>query len=319
MFCRLCWYNIIVEFISLRTSLKIKIDPVYFLFGADAFLTGKAVELITQTVGTTDITRLDETVSGSHIIALAQTVSMFGDKRIVIVRGVTDATLKELAKYAAKPNPNCVLILIGDSTATKAPASAKNMQVVDCNPMKGDVLCQLIAKQVRDCGKTVTGAAAGLLAQYCQNNYARINNEIIKLTNLCDAIDVKDVEEFVVRGEDFQIYELGNLVCKGDVSGAQKILCHLRNNGFDEYAIFGNMVSMFRRLYYSLCTKASNDSVAAVLKCSPYAINFARRDNRHLTPRIAEIYKQALEMEYKIKSGKIAPHAAVELTVFGMV
>lgn len=307
-----------MDFTSLKTSLKVQVHPVYLLFGNDSFLINKSIQLITQAINAPDTTRLDETASSTAIIAACRTVSMFGDRRLVVVRNIADTITKDLSKYLASPNKDCILILV--SNVDKEP-KIKNVQLVDCNPIKdATILQQLICKQVRDAGKTITPAASSLLVNLCANNYSRINNELIKLTNLDDEkIDTNHVGDFVIATQDFQIYELGNAVCRGDIQGSNKILNNLRAQGFDEYAIFGNLLAQFKRLFFSLTTKASNDAVAQVLKCNPYAVSFARRDNRVLTPKIKTIYAQTINMEYQIKSGALTPTAAVELVVFGVI
>ncbi|MCL2755588.1 MAG: DNA polymerase III subunit delta [Firmicutes bacterium] len=302
-----------MEFIKLKATLKEEIAPVYVLFGSDNFLINKSIELVTNALGTLDITKFDEKASMSEIMSVTQTISMFGDKRLVIMRGAEDKHLKELKKYLEDPSPDCVLILVLSSE--KAPV-AKNVQPVDCNPIKGDILLKLIAKQFGDNGKKITPSAASLIAKYCADNYAKIDNEIGKLVNFFSAIDIIDVihvEEIVSKDEEFQTYELGSAICTRNLEKAQGILARLKSGGVDDYAIFGNLVSMLKRLYYSLATNCPNEKVASALKANPYAIMYARRDNKRLAPRLSEIYKYALNLEYKIKSGQLSIPSAIDL------
>ena len=54
-------------------------------------------------------------------------------------------------------------------------------------------------------------------------------------------------------------------------------------------------------------------AVAAVLGCSPFAVQYARRDNKHLAPRIKDLYAYALDLEYQIKSGRVGVNNAIVL------
>jgi len=308
-----------MKFTELRTALSMKVEPIYLLHGTDDFLINKAIEMITKTFGASDITRYDETASAKDIAIASNTISMFGDKRAVIVRRVSDITLKEkeMSAYFKNPNPGCVLIFT--SSAEKAPAlgaSGVSVVAVDCAPIIGTVLLKLIAKQVQEGGKNISEAGAAELAKYCNNNYSRIDNEITKLVNCVDApiIDAKDIQALVTKQEqELPVYEYGNMLAKGNLAEAGRMLASLRTAGTDEYAIFGGLVSQFRRLYYSLSTTCENERVAKTLGCSPYAIMYARRDNRHLTDKITDIYHFALDLEYKIKSGQLSVESAVEL------
>ena len=313
----------LMKFTELRTALNIKIEPVYFLHGTDEFLINKAIDMITKALCASDITRYDEVASAKDIAIASNTISMFGDKRAVIVRRVCELLLKEkeLVSYFKNPNPNCVLILIKNSDLGKnSPPSGEFKSgvgiVIDCDPIIGTVLLKLIAKQVQENGKNITEAGASELAKYCNNNYSHINNEITKLVNCVDEpiIDASHIQSLVTKQEqETPIYEYGNMLAKGNIAEANRLLVNLRKSGTDEYAIFGGLVAQFRRLYYALVTTCENERIAKALGCSPYAIMYGRRDNRHLTNKITDIYRFALDLEYKIKSGQLGVKSAVEL------
>ena len=307
-----------MDFIQLKSSLKEKVEPCYLLFGTDFFLVNKSIELITLAAKSDDIVRLDETASPGNIAIACNTLSMFGGRRIVIVRGIVDATIKELKSYLGNPNKDCILILV--SPSEKLSVIGYQFSAINCNPIEQSMLHKLVAKQFADAGRDISVMAVSKLCNYCANNYARINNEIIKLL-VCytGEIEVKHIEELVTPHEEFQIFELGNAVLKRDLVQAAQIESKLKAAGADEYALFGNMVSTVRRLYYSLKTSGGNDIVAAVLKCSPYAVNYARRDNRHLVGRIARAYRFALDLEYKIKSGVVSVAGATTLLQMALV
>jgi DNA polymerase III delta subunit len=95
------------------------------------------------------------------------------------------------------------------------------------------------------------------------------------------------------------------------MSRADEILRVLRAAGVEDYAVFGGLVSALRRVFYALTCKGTPESVAAFLKCSPYAVIYARRDNRRLAHSISKIYEKALDLEYQIKSGKISVDGAI--------
>jgi len=303
----------LMKFIELRTALSLKQDPIYLLYGGDNFLINKSIDLIIKTAEAIDITRYGEDISVKDIIFAANTLSMFGGVRVIIVRRC-DSMLKELVPYFKNPNPKCILILT--STSDKEPIGVKQVTAVDCAPITGQVLLKLIAKQVQENLKNITEQGAILLAQYCNNNFARIDNEITKLVHCIDEklIDISHIQDLVIKDTpDIPIYEFGNALTRGNLVEATQILENLRTCGTDEYAIFGGLVALLRRLYYSLSTNCENERVAKALFVNPYSIMYARRDNRHLTTRIAKLYKFALNLEYKIKSGQLSTESATNL------
>ena len=318
-----------MEFVQLKTSLRNRTSSAYLFFGTDGFLVNKGVNLVSAAAFTgnpddkvpkfADIIRLDEDASAKEIALNCNTVSMFSSKRVVVVRNVTETVIKEMKTHLPIKNPDCVLILV--SSSEKLPTGVPpTIEILNCNPISENMLHKLITKQFSDAGRSITPSAAALLAKFCANNYSRVDNEIRKLL-LCfeGGIENSHIEALVVPQEDFQVFELGNVLCKRDVKTAQKIEARLLSSGLDAYAIFGNLTSMIRRFYYSLSTTASNDLVAAVCKCSPYAINYARRDNKHLAGRIKRLYAFALDLEYKIKSGLISAVGATTLLQMALV
>ena len=301
-----------MQFVELKNALKNKVEPIYMLYGTDIFLINKSIELIANALITQEVTKFDETATASRIKMACQTVSLFGGKRMVIVRGVGDAVLKELAGYISRPNTDCALVLVYNAEKI----TAKNTQTVDCNPMAEAVIVKLIVNQLASQGKQITGQGAMMLSLYCGNNYARIDGEINKLVNFYKDIQILDkqhIEETVTKTEEFQIYELGNAVTKKDLVLSEKILGRLLTAGVEEYAIFGSLVSHIRRLYYSLLTSCQPENVAAILKCSPWAVVYARRDHKYLVPDIGKLYKKALDLEYAIKSGGVSITSAIEI------
>ena len=296
-----------MKFAELKTALKTKIAPVYSIYGMDFYLVNKAIQLIKDAVGASalDISRLDENASAANIITECRTVSFLGGKRVVIVKPF----IQDINAYLKSPNPDCILILVSDK-------EIKNAESVDCNPMSPELLVKLIANHLAKHNKKITPDAANLLCNYCANLYSRVDGELNKLVNFFaeqDSIGTQEINQIVTKTAEYQVYELSNAICAGNVTRAEEILRTLQDQGTEDYAIFGNLVSSFRRIFYSLTTKAANEAVAAVLGCSAYAVNYARRDYRNLTPKIAQLYKSALDLEYQIKSGKISIQNAIFL------
>ena len=307
-----------MNFVGLKGTLKTNVKPAYLVHGGDIFLVQKAIDLITQFAGVKDtvldVSRLGEGAGVDAIVAECRTVSFFGGRRVVVARpfGVEQLTA-ELKKYLEKPNPDCVLVLVGELP------NVKNVEYVNCDPMSPDILVKLIANQVVAMGKKISKEAADLLCVYCVNTYARIDNEINKLVNYftdIETIGVDEVKKICTKTVEYQVYELSKAICAGRIEECEEILRTLQDSGTEDYAIFGNLVSSFRRLFYSLTCKADTKDVAMVLGCSPYAVQYARRDNRHLANAIVCLYEYALDLEYQIKSGKVlVENAIVMLTM----
>jgi len=300
-----------MKFADLKATLKNNLAPVYLIHGVDFYLASKAIGLIVDAVNVNidlDVSRLDDTASAQAIIAECSTVSFLGGKRVVVVKPF----VQDIGVYLKKPNPDCVLILV----SPEEKATIKSVETVDCNPMSPDLLVKLIANHLAKHNKKITPDGAKLLCEFCANLYSRIDGELNKLVNYfveLESIGVDEINQIVTKTAEYQVYELSNAICAGNVKRAEEILQTLQDQGTEDYAIFGNLVSALRRIFYSLACKAPNEAIATVLNCSPYAVNYARRDYRALTGKIARLYNYALDLEYQIKSGKISVHNAIIL------
>lgn len=303
-----------MNFVELKSTLKSVVKPAYFIHGSDNFLVQKAVELIITAAGVKDavldVSKLGGADSAEAIVAACRTVSFFGGPRVVVVRPFTEEQNGIMLKnYLKNPNLDCILLLVGEKPI-------KDTEEINCNPMQQEILVKLITNQFAAMGKKISSDGAVLLCQYCSNYYSRIDNEINKLVNFyinTDLIGVDEIKAIVTKTQDYQVYELSHAICAGKITQAEEILKILQDSGVEDYAIFGSLVSAFRRLFYSLTCKADNKDVAAMLGCSPFAVQYARRDNKHLTGRIAGLYGYALDLEYQIKSGKISIEDAIVL------
>lgn len=280
-------------FANLKNSLKEGIKHGYELKGSDIFLINKSIELILNAakINPMSVSHLDETTTTNDINALLRNQSMFGETTAVVLR------TPELTRVILAPD-------------------VKVFETIDCNPMTADLVVKLIINQFSAAGKKITHDAAVTLASSQGNNYARVNNEIIKLQNYFsnkDTLTVDDIIPIISKTEEFQIYELGNTLLKKNVSQADAIYANLTASGVDDYIIFSSLISQTRRLFFGLLSTATDAELASFLKVHPYAITASRRDGRHLQNKIASIYEEALELEYKIKSGALNSTRAVAI------
>jgi len=253
--------------------------------GSDIFLVNKSVELILQASGIDkmNVVRLDDGVGLNEINIHLSNVSMFGGGVAVVVR----------------TNDETRLFL-------KPVKDLKQAEKVDCNPMSENLVVRLIMQN-----KFFNQDTAMKLAKICENDFARVYNEMQKL----EAYGTFD-ESIITKTEKYQVYELSNALIKKDIARAENILKSFSESGVDDYAVFGNLVSFARRLFYCKQSPMSDGDLAKFLGVNPYAVIALRRDTRNITKSQAtEIYGRALDLEYQIKSGRVATNRAVILLV----
>jgi len=278
-------------FESLRASLKGKLAPAYVMSGTDLFLINKSIELIltAASVDKMNVIRLEEDATQHEINMHLLNISMFGNSTAVLIRGINET------RVFLKPIKDL-----------------KEAQKVDCDPMSEALVIRMIMQN-----KEFNQETAAKLARMCENNFSSVSNEMQKLLAY-GSLD--NIEGIVTKTEKYQTYELSNALIKKDAVKSERILDTLNASGVDDYAVFGGLVSFARRLFYCKASPLSDAELSKVLGCNPYAVTATRRDSRNVTMALAcKIYETALELEYKIKSGKILTSRATVLLAGAML
>lgn len=305
----------VMDFAQLKASLKVRVEPVYFLYGADYFLINKAVTLINNALPDAEVAKFGEDTSSEEIVTALSTTSFFTNPRVVIATLGERPALSSINQYIKNPVAQNVLILI--SYREKPEANLKGATVVNCNPMPAEILVPLIAKQIAP--HQITRDAANYLVEATGGYYTLIDNELNKFLSYYADVPVwelKHLQPYLTKTLDYQIYELGAAILAHNTTAASSILSWLMSSNTNEYMIFGGVVAQLRRAYYATASKDDINVVGKILGCSPYAVKYARRDYGANPAMVKACYARALELEYQIKSGQTTVTTALDALIY---
>jgi DNA polymerase-3 subunit delta len=308
-----------VDFVNLKAGLKDSVFPAYVIYGSDIYLLYKSVSLITDAITASgaeaEQIKFDETAALNNVVAACNTPSFFADKRIVIYKPNEKMTAAEINNYIKNPNPDCVLVIM--VTQEKNTTGIKGAAEINCNPIASpEVLMGLIAKQMSP--KRITQGGARYLVDATGGNYALIDNELNKIINFyedIELIDIPQIAEFITKTADYQIYELTKAILQNRAAECEKIYDYLNQSGIAEYAVFGGVLSGIRRAWYSAATKCEQNELGKFLGVSPYSVSYSRKDYAGKVAAISQVYEVALNLEYKIKSGLISVANAISYLI----
>lgn len=305
----------VMDFAQLKASLKVRVEPVYLLYGADYFLINKAVTLINNALPDAEVSKFGEDTSSEEIVTALSTTSFFTNPRVVIATLGERPALSSINQYIKNPVAQNVLILI--SYREKPEANLKGATVVNCNPMPAEILVPLIAKQIAP--HQITRDAANYLVEATGGYYTLIDNELNKFLSYYADVpvwEVKHLQPYLTKTLDYQIYELGAAILAHNTTAASSILSWLISSNTNEYMIFGGVVAQLRRAYYATASKDDINVVGKILGCSPYAVKYARRDYGANPAMVKACYARALELEYQIKSGQTMVTTALDALIY---
>ena len=190
----------------------------------------------------------------------AATLSLFAQRRLIDLR-MSDGSLGRdggpiLAKYAADPPPDTVLLLScrrldRRATSTKWFRALEGAgDVIEVYPVRSRDLPRWIADRGAARGVAFERDAAEALAERSEGNLLACAQEIDKLRLLCDGrpISVDDVMGTVADSARFGAFDLIDPALEGDGARSVRILRVLREEGVEPIHVLGSLAWAIRGL-----------------------------------------------------------------------
>lgn len=309
-----------MRFVELKQSLSKNILPAYLLTGKDDYLKESAQAMIEKACASNmpdfNISRFnDENFDQNKIVDCANSFPM-GDKyRVVVVKGLGDKVpLQLLQDYLKKPSPTTCMILY-DTGSQNLKNLAKLCEHVDCNYLDFPMLEKIVSKKFAENNIKIDAFALKNLVEFCNFDLMRINLEIQKLSAAVESSGVVDselVNKLVHKNVEYTVFQLSNAVAEKDRKKAIELLDLMLDSRESPQVLLMLLVSSFKRMFYAVTTKASDDELASMLEVKPYAIKISRNLARSFNQiKLKNILDLAGELDFDIKNGKITDENAI--------
>ena len=220
--------------------------PAYLVKGADATVTGDAVrDLVARLVGGDDPNLVVEELAGDEyevaaVVDAAQTPPFFGDRRVVVARGVGRFTTQEVAPlmaYLGDPLATTALVLVaggGQLARTLADAVRKVGHVVDAGVPSGKGRSSWLAARLKEGPVRLDAAAATMVGEHLGDDLGRLSSLLETLAAAHGAgsrLGVEEVEPFLGQAGAVAPWELTDAIDKGDTATALAVLRRLVGPG----------------------------------------------------------------------------------------
>ena len=301
-----------MKFQELKQSLKVKVEPIYLLYGDDEFVKTSAKKLIVDPIingNQLNLTTfyLDE-LDAFKVLDTLNTFSFFGKRCVVIneIEGKKDTKLiNELKEYAQNPNNECVLVIVG-LTSSNFESLGSSVTMVDCNRLSNDLLAKWIVHKLNG-KKTISSSSAYKLIDYCNGYLGRINLELDKLLNYSlSEITSEDIENLVIKDIEYNIFELAESLGQRKKEKAISIFNDLINDKKQSTSVLVLIANHFRRLFYVSVSKDTNEQIAEYLGVKPYAVKKLKEQQANFSPKILmQIVRDCEEIDVATKTGKM--------------
>lgn len=288
-------------------------------------------------------TRLDgETVQSGDIQMAAGALPFIAEYRVVVVENLTasasgrDVIEKLPDVLASLPNSTRIAFVEtglaggGSQAAARRRALKKLVNAVEQDP-RGKVLAfdlpgeherpQWLQRRAKRYDAEIDLPAAHELARRIGEDLTLADTELMKLATYAGtrAITVEDVAELTPYSPEAGIFDMVDALGKRQGQAALSLLRRLLEEGQEPLGIYGMIIRQYRLLIQmkeQLDKGQTSQSAARTIGMHPYVAGKISEQARHYSMETLErIYRQLMEIDLDIKTGKMVPELALERLV----
>ena len=259
-----------------------------------------------------------------------ESMPFFADEKVVIFDHFADMTtakksylddkeLKRLESYLQSPVETTRLVLMAsgklDGKRRLVKLLKRDALVLETSPLKDAELKTYFQKKAHQEGLIFdTGVFEELLIK---SNFdfsdVQKNMAFLKGYKAEGNISSKDIAEAIPKSLQDNIFDMTQLLLRGDINGVRELVHDLRLQGEDDIKLIAVMLGQFRTYLQVKLLSAQGKSEQQIVvslsdylgrKVNPYQIRYALRDSRPLSIEFLKTsIKSLIETDYQIKNG----------------
>lgn len=302
--------------------------PIVVVYGSENYLRHRVFEVVSeQVVGSNPDDEMSvvrfpgKTTDFVTVMDELRTVSMWGDRRLVVVEDADDFVKNHraaLEKYLLSPAKKSVLLLMVSSwpSNTKlAKSVAKEGLDLDCSPLKPADLLRWIPEQTRSVHKReIARDAAQLLIELVGAELTQIEQELAKLATFVGeqgSIGAEDVRKLVGGWKAETTWGMLDAIRDGNVDLALHLLDKLLTEGEHPLKLLGGINFTFRPL--AAATESARQGLSlkeSLIQAGvkPFIAGVSESYLRRLgRPRAELLYRRLLEVDTGLKGKSSLP------------
>ena len=293
------------------------------------------VDKLIKKIDTNDIVYYDlDSVSLRDIIEDASTISMFSDKKIIVIenafflcanKNIDD--LEMLENYINHPNINTYMIFVSltekiDTRKKITKLLASKGEVLELNKIDDNYIVNYVNDYLKENNYKMEDI--NYFIRSVSSNLYDIKNELDKLMmyKLNDKyISNSDIDNTTIKTMDEEIFTLTDSIILKDTIKSLSLLEEFISKNYDEVHIIMLLASQFRFLFQIKRLYNKNNSeaeIAKILGVNPYRVKFSlKKIYSYSETMLIDYIKQIARMDHDIKLGLIDKKLALELFIIG--
>ncbi len=328
---------------------------LHIIYGTDSFtarhvLRDVLVSTSTNTVESGSVHWIDgKSATPSQVLEACEQVSLFGDRRLVVVegllarfgkgdskdrgarsrgRGKRPSELGEWEPFVARvqvlPEASVLILLDGDLTTTNPLliALAPGATVNRLDPPAGQALVQWVQRRVAALDGSIDGDAAQRLAALVGSNLWQLNSEIEKLVTFADANAVTTgmVDNLVADSPTPNVFMLVDAIVERNQRLARRRLDDMYQKGLSAGYVFSMLTRQLRLIAMvqeSTDRRNKTGSSSAELQgLAPFALQRATQQaQRYSEAQVRYALIRVVEADRGIKTGRSTDLVALDMLI----
>jgi DNA polymerase-3 subunit delta len=267
------------------------VAPLYYLYGDEQYLVERGVKLLLEKAVSPEFREFNLNVyygseaKGAEIVESAQTLPMFAEKRVVLVKksaALPASALEILSGYVQDPSPSTCLIFQGEKIDQRKKFFLdlkKNGNLVEYKRLYENQLGAFIRNETAVYGKRIEPPAVEMLVHLVGNNLQELATQIEKVATFVGengAIKVDDVRRVASDTKVDTVFDLANALGEKNTGKALRKLHTILRDGEAPLMLLAMLTRHFRQLRLVrelLEKKMSSPEISKATGINPYFIN----------------------------------------------
>ncbi len=311
---------------------------VFILYGTVDYLINKTIDKIVNDnkIDEFNINKYDLTNNLlTEIINDASSMSLFGDKKIIIVNNAyifTSSTkkyieqdLNALENYLNNINTNTFLIFVVNEEKLDERKKITKLvdkigKIIECNNVDNITMIKELLDDYQMSDQNVK-----YLLERVGNNSTLLNTEIEKIKIYKDTdknITKEDIDLLTSKSLEVNNFKLINAIINGDKLNALNLYHERIKLNEEPIAIIVTLANQIRIMYQVkqlYLDGHTENSIASILKIHPYRVKLANQNSKKYdADKLLTYLKKLADLDINIKTGRIDKTLGLELLIISL-
>lgn len=319
------------------------LQSVYCIQGSETYLQNQIKQAFYNRLGVTEndlnFSQFDlEQETIDQLIDEAETLPFFGDQRLLFAVhpyfltsekkvNAPEHDFERLTAYLKSPLQSTILVFIApydkfDERKKLTKLLKKQAVILNAKPLAEPEVKRMVRDYLKEMAIEMDPQALELFLRTTEMDLSKSMHELVKLVvfaNKSKRISVEAVQQLVPKTLENNVFELTEMILKGNAEGALEGYRDLLLQGEETIKINAILIGQIR-LYLQVAILVEQGmqqgAIAEQLKAHPYRVKLAIQEARNYSRgELEALFDQLVENDFKMKTGKIQKEYLFELFI----